>query len=84
MAPDLVLVFLSSFIGVFVVLIFLALSMYVIMRLFPAKTKVPAETKIPAPDDTPMYAAVISTYAQKFPGLRVTRIEKIKDMKNKR
>jgi Na+-transporting methylmalonyl-CoA/oxaloacetate decarboxylase gamma subunit len=69
MAPDLVLVFLSSFMGVFIVLVFLALAMQVMVRLFPAKTETTG------PDDDAMYAAIVSTYAHRFPGARVTKIE---------
>jgi hypothetical protein len=76
MAPDLLLVFLSSFMGVFIVLIFLALAMQIIMRLFPAKPEGKER------DDTAIYAALFSTYARKFPGRRVTKIEEIKNTGN--
>jgi Na+-transporting methylmalonyl-CoA/oxaloacetate decarboxylase gamma subunit len=76
MAPDLVVVFISSFAGVFIVLIFLALAMQIIMRLFPAKTDAAGQ------DDAAMYAAIVSTFAGKFPGARVTKIEEVKNMRN--
>lgn len=73
MEPNLIVVFLASFSGVFLVLVFLAIAMYILMRLFPAK----AITK--GPDDAPVYAAIVSTYAHRFPGTRIGKIEEIKN-----
>ncbi|PKN24783.1 MAG: hypothetical protein CVU64_21370 [Deltaproteobacteria bacterium HGW-Deltaproteobacteria-21] len=74
MQPNLPVVFLTSIAGVFVVLIFLAVIMEIIMRVFPAKGKVAAT------DDCALYSAIISTYAREFPGARIARIEEIKNL----
>ena len=76
MQPNLPMVFLTSFAGVFVVLVFLAVVMEIIVRVFPAKAKATG------PDDCSLYSAIISTYAREFPGARIARIEEIKNGKN--
>ena len=62
----------SSFVAVFTVLTFLAVAMRLIITVFPEK-KVVAVV-----DDAPVYAAISSVYAQRYPGYRVTRIEEVK------
>jgi len=74
MQPNLPVVFLTSIAGVFVVLVFLAVIMEIIMRVFPAKGKVAG------PDDCALYSAIVSTYAREFPGARIARIEEIKNL----
>jgi hypothetical protein len=63
----------SSFIGVFLVLVFLAVAMEVITRLFPQKI-VSAGS-----DDAAIFAAITSTYARLYPGMRISNIEEIKN-----
>ena len=70
MESNLFLVCISSFIGVFFVLTFLAIAMSLIMVMFPVKEDA-------LPDDTPVYAAISSTYARLFPGTKITNIEEI-------
>jgi len=62
----------SSFTAVFVVLAFLAVAMRILIVVFPEK-KVAIAT-----DDAPIFAAISSIYAQRYPGARVTKIEEIK------
>lgn len=76
MEHNLLLVFLTSFTGVFAVLVFLALIMEILTRVFPEKRVTPS-------DDGPLYTAIISTYAREFPGAPVIRIEEIRDVKNR-
>ena len=73
MEPNLVMICVSSFIGVFCVLIFLAVAMEVITRVFPQKI-----VKAGA-DDAAIYAAITSTYARLYPGTRIGNIEEIKN-----
>lgn len=63
----------SSFIGVFFVLIFLAVAMEVITRLFPQKIASAGS------DDAAVFAAITSTYARLYPGRRISNIEEIKN-----
>jgi hypothetical protein len=65
----------SSFIAVFFVLVFLAVTMEVITRIFPEK-----KISVGA-DDAAVFAAVTSTYARMYPGTRITNIEDIKNQK---
>jgi len=65
----------SSFVGVFGVLTFLALTMVVITMVFPAKKII---AKAAGTDDAAMYAAISSTYARLYPGTKVSKIEEIK------
>jgi len=57
----------SSFAAVFTVLAFLAVTMRLIMILFPEK-------KVPVSDDAAVFAAITSTYARMYPGMKVTNI----------
>jgi len=65
----------SSFVGVFSVLTFLAITMHVITLVFPEK-KITA--KAAGTDDGAVYAAITSTYARLYPGTKVSKIEEIK------
>jgi len=65
----------SSFVGVFGVLTFLAITMHVITLIFPAKKII---AKVAGSDDAAVYAAVTSTYARLYPGTKVSKIEEIK------
>jgi len=76
MQPNLPVIFLTSFAGVFFVLVFLAVVMEIIVRVFPAKSKVTGT------DDCALYSAIISTYAREFPGARIARIEEVTNGKN--
>jgi hypothetical protein len=71
MENNLFLICLSSFVGVFFVLIFLAIAMSLIMVMFPVKEEA-------ALDDAPLVAAVNSAYARLYPGTKVTNIKEIK------
>jgi len=71
METNLFLVCLSSFVGVFFVLTFLAVAMSLITVMFPVKEEA-------APDDMPLYAAINSTYARLYPGTKISKIEEIK------
>ena len=62
----------SSFIGVFSVLVFLAIAMELITRIFPRKI-----VKTGA-DDAAIYAAITSTYSRLYPGMRINNIEEKK------
>jgi hypothetical protein len=75
MEINLIGICISSFIGVFFVLIFLAVTMEVITRVFPEK-KVSAGR-----DDAAVFAAITSTYARLYPGTRIGNIEEIKNQK---
>lgn len=57
----------SSFVAVFTVLAFLALTMRLIMSVFPQK-------KAAVSDDAAVYAAITSTYARMYPGMKITNI----------
>ena len=74
MEINLFMICISSFVGVFFVLTFLAISMRLIIIIFPEK-------KVVLPDDEPLYAAISSTYTQRFPGTRISKIEEIKNNK---
>ena len=74
MEINLFMVCLSAFVGVFFVLVFLAIIMRLIMVIFPEKMEA-------APDDAPLYAAVSSVYARIYPGTRICKIEEIKNPK---
>ena len=65
----------SSFIGVFLVLVFLAVTMEVITRIFPEKIASAGA------DDTAVFAGITSTYARLYPGTRISNIEEIKNQK---
>jgi len=69
MAPNLLFVCLSAFIAVFVLLSILAISMRLILRIFPEK-----ESKTDA-----AVLAVVSTSMQSiYPGTIITKIEEAK------
>lgn len=65
----------SSFIGVFLVLVFLAVAMEVITRIFPEKIASAGA------DDGAVFAGITSTYARLYPGTRISNIEEIKNQK---
>ena len=75
MQVNLFMICISSFVGVFFVLIFLAVAMQLIMYIFPEKI---IET---GSDDAAIYAAVTSTYARLYPGTRISKIEALKNQK---
>ena len=75
MQVNLFMICVSSFIGVFAVLMFLAVAMQLIMYVFPEKK---IET---GSDDAALYAAITSAYARMYPGTRVSNIEEIKNQK---
>ena len=75
MELNLAMVCVSSFVGVFFVLIFLAVAMQLIMYIFPDK-KIEAGS-----DQAALYAAITSTYARLYPGTRISKIEEIKNQK---
>ena len=64
----------SSFVGVFGVLTFLAITMHVITLIFPGK-KITAQAA--GSDEAAVYAAISSTYARLYPGTKVSKIEKL-------
>ena len=64
----------SSFTGVFSVLVFLAITMHIITLVFPEKEI----SKSAGSDDAVFYATISSTYARLYPGMKVTNIEEIK------
>ena len=64
-----------AFVGVFIVLVFLALIMHIIMSVFPARTTATG------PHDGTMVAAVVSAYARRFPGAPISKIEEINTIK---
>ena len=74
MENNLFMVCISSFISVFFVLTFLAIAMSLIMVIFPVKEKAPS-------DETPIYAAINSTYSRLYPGTKISKIEEIKNQK---
>ena len=76
MESHLLMVCVSSFIGVFAVLIFLAVAMELITRVFPQKI---ART---GADDSAIFAAITSTYSRLYPGMRINNIEEIKNCNN--
>jgi hypothetical protein len=61
----------ASFTAVFCVLAFLAITMRLIMVIFPEKV---IET---GGDDAAIYAAITSTYGRLYPGSKVTSIKEI-------
>ena len=73
METNLLMICTSSFIGVFCVLVFLAVAMEVITRVFPEKI-----VKAGA-DDAAIYAGITSTYSRLYPGKRIRNIEEIKN-----
>ena len=75
MQINLFMICVSSFVGVFCVLVFLAVAMQLIMYIFPEKK---IET---GSDDAVLYAAITSAYARMYPGTRVSKIEEIKNHK---
>lgn len=62
----------ASFAAVFTVLVFLAVTMRLIMVVFPEK-QVGGDG-----DDAAVFAAITSTYARLCPGMKVTNIKKDK------
>ena len=64
----------SSFVGVFSVLTFLAVTMHIITLVFPEKQI----SKPAGSDDAVLYAAITSTFARLYPGMKVSNIEEIK------
>ncbi len=75
MESNLVTICISSFIGVFLVLVFLAVTMEVITRIFPEKIASAGA------DDAAVFAGITSTYARLYPGTRISNIEEIKNQK---
>ncbi len=75
MDTGLVWVCITSFIAVFVVLVFLAVIMHFMTLVFPVK-KLAAVAA--GSDDAAIYAAVTSTYTRLYPGMKVTKIDEIK------
>lgn len=63
----------ASFAAVFMVLMFLAVAMRLIIVIFPEKPAADAGA-----DEAAVYAAISSTYARLYPGTRVSNIEEIK------
>lgn len=62
----------ASFAAVFTVLAFLAITMRLIMVMFPEK-------EISAGgDEAAVYAALTSTYARLYPGMKITNIQEVK------
>ena len=76
MQNSLIMVCVSSFVGVFIILIFLAVVMQAITAIFPEKKKVS-----PGADDVAIYAAITSAYTRMYPGTRIKKIEEIKNQK---
>jgi hypothetical protein len=70
MENNLFMVCVSSFIGVFFVLTFLAVAMRLIIVVFPEKGEKHR-------DDTPLYAAISSSYSRLHPGYKISKIEEI-------
>ncbi|MEE9555409.1 MAG: hypothetical protein V3W18_14070 [candidate division Zixibacteria bacterium] len=66
---NLVMVCASAFVGVFLLLSFLALVMKAITAVFPQKS---------AGSDAAILAAVASTVSSAYPGTKITKIEEIK------
>jgi hypothetical protein len=66
---NLLIICASAFVGVFLLLTFLALVMRVIILLFPQKS---------AGGDAALMAAVVSAVSTAFPGTRITNIEEKK------
>ena len=66
---DLLLVCISSFIGVFVLLSVLALVMKIIIAIFPEKA---------ATVDAAVVAALAATIGTVYPGTKITNIEEMK------
>lgn len=62
----------SSFLAVFTVLAFLAVTMRLIMVVFPEKQLEGGG------DDAALFAAITSAYARLYPGMRVTNIKEDK------
>jgi len=75
MEINLFMVCISSFVGVFFVLIFLAIAMSLIMVMFPVKEEATSD------DTPPVYAAISSTYSRLYPGTKISKIEEIKNQK---
>jgi len=67
--PDLLVICLSAFVAVFLLLGFLAVTMRVLMAVYPAKT---------GGLDSATIAAVTAAAAYAFPGTRVTKVEEIR------
>jgi hypothetical protein len=59
----------SAFVGVFLLLAFLALIMKAIMAIFPSKM---------GGTDSAVLAAVASAVSSAYPGTKITKIEEIK------
>ena len=71
MQLNLLMMCIASFTAVFCVLAFLAITMRLIIIVFPEKV-VDA-----GGDDAVIYAAITSTYARLYPGTKVTNIKEI-------
>jgi hypothetical protein len=71
-SPDLLVICLSSFMAVFVILIALALTMRLIISVFPAKEQAAAT------GDSALVAAINTVYNSQFPGNNVIKIEELK------
>jgi hypothetical protein len=65
-SPNLFVISLSAFIGVFILLASLALVMRILIRVFPEKV---------AKTDAAVIAAVSAAVAAVYPGARVTKVE---------
>lgn len=66
---NLLTICISSFIAVFIVLTFLAISMRVIILVFPARQK---------EEDSAVIAAITSTISNLYPKTKITKIEEQK------
>ena len=62
----------SSFAAVFTVLVFLAVTMRLIMIVFPEKKAGTGD------DEAAIFAAITSSYARLYPGMKVTNIKENK------
>jgi hypothetical protein len=69
MAPNLILVCVSAFVAVFVLLSILAISMRLILVIFPEKER---------KTDAALLAAVSTTMQSLYPGTIITKIEEAK------
>ena len=72
MESNLLSMCISSFAAVFTVLAFLAVTMRLIMVVFPEKQFEGGD------DEAAVFAAITSTYARLYPGMRVTNIKEDK------
>lgn len=73
METSLFMICVSSFVGVFIVLVFLAVAMELITRIFPQKIVRTGS------DDAAIFAAITSSYSRLYPGRQISNIEEIKN-----